>query len=745
MLLDNAERSPHYADLLRLEQQRSEMEEKAVQDAAAAAAAHDAAAVAPGGDVQAQEVSWVRNFFELDDHGQQRCLLQPLFDEASRQAKPHKQLVSNELSSMRKHIVDSNFHASAYNFYTNLTQQGQSPASAADATIEWVNGQHEKRVKSFGIATTKAAKHTPTEEERDFHRNVALAVWLAVKCVSFRAIEGDEFEEYHNAYGWKHPPNRRFISGEFLQQVCKLAEQHQATTLADVDFFCVTTDAATLSHDKDNHYIAVTAHAVTPDFALRAFLLGFFALNKSHNWIHLTESLTNVIQTAFPSDAATLTTIVTDQGANFNKAAMSVMTNLDVAQIDGLGPDDWDEPLPSRLAVDIDVTLHHLCVDHRMQNAALDVAKIPAPANRPSPLALIDKARVLVVHIRGSQALTTTLESIQTARLLRTYPLPEDAKRRHPLSLQLDVVTRWLSLHEMLRRFLELYDDILVLALRGLLNGGPPMVTLDEKDELTHVAKAFEPLADFVRWAEGDQYVTSSLVPVMLARCLDALQPAANDSSRVQQLKSALKTSINARLGQILTEPNLCLAAAALDPNYGHLSFIAADVRDRVWDDLAQWAVEWPMSRKSATANFGGVPLPNADDNIELGEYKSLLSKVRRVFEEQKPAHPLELKSKENCVNALEYWRATHDNGGGMRRITHLARIVFAVPATSAPSEREFSAANLIVTALRAGLDSETVIALVKLRGHVRRVGVKNFIEFCLDWFRKNGKKRKAV
>ena len=166
-------------------------------------------------------------------------------------------------------------------------------------------------------------------------------------------------------------------------------------------------------------------------------------------------------------------------------------------------------------------------------------------------------------------------------------------------------------------------------------------------------------------------------------------------------------------------------------------------MRDRVWDDLAQWAVEWPALRETVGATHRGLQLPDADDSLTFRDYQSLLAKVRVIFENAGPADPLELK-KGDDIDALEYWRAVYEKGGLMRRITHIARIVFSVPATSAPSEREFSAANLIVTALRAGLSPETVIALVKLRGHVRRVGVKNFMDFCRDWFIKNGKKRKS-
>lgn len=47
----------------------------------------------------------------------------------------------------------------------------------------------------------------------------------------------------------------------------------------------------------------------------------------------------------------------------------------------------------------------------------------------------------LVVHIRASSALVLALEEIQQDRLLREMPAPEDASKRQPLALKLDVST----------------------------------------------------------------------------------------------------------------------------------------------------------------------------------------------------------------------------------------------------------------------------------------------------------------
>ena len=57
--------------------------------------------------------------------------------------------------------------------------------------------------------------------------------------------------------------------------------------------------------------------------------------------------------------------------------------------------------------------------------------------------------------------------------------------------------------------------------------------------------------------------------------------------------------------------------------------------------------------------------------------------------------------------------------------ISRLARIVLAIPATSAPTERIFSRANSVITKLRTSLTAENAATSIFLKGN-------------LNWFEKN-------
>lgn len=52
--------------------------------------------------------------------------------------------------------------------------------------------------------------------------------------------------------------------------------------------------------------------------------------------------------------------------------------------------------------------------------------------------------------------------------------------------------------------------------------------------------------------------------------------------------------------------------------------------------------------------------------------------------------------------DALDWWKINHTS---FPRLSKLARIILSIPATSAPSERAFSAAGNLITAKRSQID----------------------------------------
>ena len=71
----------------------------------------------------------------------------------------------------------------------------------------------------------------------------------------------------------------------------------------------------------------------------------------------------------------------------------------------------------------------------------------------------------------------------------------------------------------------------------------------------------------------------------------------------------------------------------------------------------------------------------------------------------------------------LEWWKSHQEQ---FPLLSYLVRCVFAVPVASSKSERVFSIAGLLVTAIRNRLDPETMESLVKCNLElVREMGVR--------------------
>ena len=55
------------------------------------------------------------------------------------------------------------------------------------------------------------------------------------------------------------------------------------------------------------------------------------------------------------------------------------------------------------------------------------------------------------------------------------------------------------------------------------------------------------------------------------------------------------------RLGFVVTTVNLSLCAAALHPAYGHLEFIDDTLREKLFDEMTAWVLDWSHLGSNAT------------------------------------------------------------------------------------------------------------------------------------------------
>jgi hypothetical protein len=373
--------------------------------------------------------------------------------------------VGDELKTLKRHIMHSQFHKKAYQLYMQLVNGGMAEDAAADTVI----ARHGVALSAAGPMDNfiSRASYSATATSNTVVRELTFLCYAITTGASFRSAEDAFFSHYHKqSNNAALPPGRERISDVLLPLLYTIVQEHRAQQLHCVDFFAISTDAWT--NDQGEPFVGVNASFVNRDFQMRSYLLDMVALPERHTWRHIAHKVATVLDSKMPADAL-LTTTVTDNAKVMIKAALALHTKLDEMVIDHMGdPSQWLEPMPRRLpgaAVEgeesedgddgnVDPTALWQCVDHKAQLAALDVlgADGDAPA---SILSLYDRLRGLVRHIRQSPKLTHQLrQSCAELNVVFVKPI-------------LDVKTRWLSTWMMGETAFRLHRAILHMAVSG--------------------------------------------------------------------------------------------------------------------------------------------------------------------------------------------------------------------------------------------------------------------------------------
>jgi len=224
-------------------------------------------------------------------------------------------------------------------------------------------------------------------------------------------------------------------------------------------------------------------------------------------------------------------------------------------------------------------------------------------------------------------------------------------------------------------------------------------------------------------------------VTVMYLRLIRNLVPNVADEPSVRSLKLAASTALQRRLGWCATTVCMPTVAAAISPEFGHVQFLPASLREEVLAAVGNWSKAYPL--RGAHAD----DLMAVDDIVRLDDddinYTKIVKAMHAHFVKHRPGTPAEQvdalfmpdAESRGKYDVLEFWRK--QASGSLAPIINIAAIVLPVQATGGGSERVFSSYNFIVDPSRRRL-SDVNIAMLTVVRQVMRLNVVHLSFFLL-------------
>jgi len=448
-----------------------------------------------------------------------------------------------------------------------------------------------------------------------------------------------------------------------------------------------TTDIWT-SNQMDG-YMTVTAHFISKDWQLHAFVLETKVLEVSHTAANIAERLGEVME-EFEIPAEKRVAVVHDNAANMVLCAQQLSQNPSWGNVQGVR-----------------------CAGHTLQlciNAAVKIDPI---------CRVIAAARRLVGHFKKSAKATAALTAKQHQQKVAEHKLIQD------------VSTRWNSTYSMLERLLEQRWPVMaVLSEPGTTHRSDRDLDLTTAQWRTaeDIVSVLRPMITLTELLSQEVNASlSATLPMLVNMKRRHLLIRDDDSATVKAMKKKITEEIDKRwelTGSL--ENSLYIQAAVLDPRFKSLSFLDAEKRDDAYStvsDLAESlspAEEATAQREDSSGAEESEPAPK-----KQREKQQEISMLMASDEEQQTeAEANEIKTyledrTKVDKGPLTWWKINEER---YPKLARAAKRVHSIPSTSTPSERIFSKAGFIVSKTRSSLLPDNVDKLVFLSHNMRRL-----------------------
>ena len=492
---------------------------------------------------------------------------------------------------------------------------------------------------------------------------IAIADMIVTDYMPLSVVEGDGFLKLLNivAPNYKVPCRNtlraRVIKRYDDEKECLIQQ------ISNVSSASITTD--TWTSNTTDSYITVTEHHITDDWEMKSNVLMTRAMPERHTGENLAIKLTNCVS-EFGLD---------------NKIGTCVHDNARNMECAGDKCTEWGD-----LG----------CFAHTLQLCIKPVLELPTVSKT------VAKCRKLVGHFKHSTTLTAEMRKRQ-----KMLSVPEHV-------LVQDVATRWNSTQTMMERLYEQRRVLTDIMLDSKFTKKTESVLLPkdhEWDVICDLSSVLKDLTQVTTYMCTEKDVScSQIYPIVCGLIRNTLNVNVNDTPLIRKVKDTIASDLRRRYkpSEIETARTTPITASLLDPRYKRLPFLTSEQRKTAESHLESLLEDMPLKPRLLNENHTNPPaskrprteldflifdIPDIDDpSDEIQQYLS---------EKVSPA-----------VNPLTWWK---DNEVKYPKIALIAKKTLAVPATSVPSERVFSAAGLLVNKLRNRLSCDLVDKIIFL------------------------------
>ena len=226
---------------------------------------------------------------------------------------------------------------------------------------------------------------------------------------------------------------------------------------------------------------------------------------------------------------------------------------------------------------------------------------------------------------------------------------------------------------------------------------GDLMPSDDEFATMESFVKTMKPLVEITEVMGAEKWITISAVRPLLHKVLNTyLQPSSSDTTVEKAMKQAMLQNLSTRYtGEISSLPN---TATFLDPCFKNLSFLSEDQQQEIFVNVELEAEDLlaTTSSLSATSTESPPPKKSKGEQKLLSLLSDVISTDTDVMAGSNVKQEIARYTGDSQVqeSPLDWWRI---NKLQYPTLAHLARKILSIPATSVPSERDFSHGGHIV------------------------------------------------